>query len=114
MTCLAVLCAGLLLSSERRRRESARMSAQFRAIVEALPDCLNVKDREGRFIAANSATARLMGARSAEALIGRTEFDFLSCRDRRALPGGRREGLEVRQHDDARAIDRRRFSRTSR
>ena len=77
LTFLAVLSAGLLLSSERRRHEHARASARLCAIVEALPDALNVKDREGRFLAANSATARLLGLQSADDLIGKTYFDIM-------------------------------------
>jgi PAS domain S-box-containing protein len=45
-------------------------------MVRELPDPLNVKDVEGRFIAANPATARLMRAGSADRLIGRSDHDF--------------------------------------
>ncbi|TIR94072.1 MAG: response regulator [Mesorhizobium sp.] len=48
----------------------------FRAMVRELPDSLNVKDAEGRFIAANPATAELVRAASVEDLIGKTDFDF--------------------------------------
>jgi diguanylate cyclase (GGDEF)-like protein/PAS domain S-box-containing protein len=37
---------------------------------------MNAKDAEGRFLLANPATAELMRAGSAAALIGRTDFDF--------------------------------------
>lgn len=76
LTVAGTLFAGLVLRTELRRRALSRSNRIFRSIVEALPDCLNVKDMEGRFLAANSATARLMGAASAEALIGKSDFDF--------------------------------------
>lgn len=64
------------LYRERRRRELARQNLIYRAMVQELPDCLNVKDLEGRFIAANRPTAQLMRAGSQEDLIGKTDFDF--------------------------------------
>ena len=45
-------------------------------MVDNLPDCLNIKDQEGRFLAANPATAALMRAGSAANLIGKTDADF--------------------------------------
>jgi PAS domain-containing protein len=63
-------------NAEATLEAATRESAFYRAMVEALPDCLNVKDTEGRFLAANSATARLMGAAAAENLVGKTDFDF--------------------------------------
>ena len=55
---------------------AAGINLIYRKIVEALPDSLNVKDTEGRFLVANEATAALMKASSAAALIGKTDFDF--------------------------------------
>ena len=48
----------------------------YKAIIETLPDSLNAKDRDSRFIAANPATARLMQVASLDALIGKTDADF--------------------------------------
>lgn len=76
LTFAATAVAGLLMIQEARRRELARSNLIYRAIVQALPDCLNVKDLAGRFVVANPATAALMRADSAESLIGRTDFDF--------------------------------------
>ncbi len=46
-------------------------------MLDALPDFIFAKDREGRFIAANAATARIMGVAGAAAdLIGRHDRDF--------------------------------------
>ncbi len=46
------------------------------ALMEAWPDFIFAKDTGGRFIVANAKTAELMGAVSADALIGRSDFDF--------------------------------------
>jgi len=67
--------AGALIQ-ERRRREAVEANQIYKAVIEALPDCLNAKDLQGRFLAANPATAALMRASSAADLIGRTDFDF--------------------------------------
>lgn len=58
------------------RRTSGDSNLIYRRVIESLPDCLNVKDRNGRFLIANDATAVLMQANSAAELIGRTDFDF--------------------------------------
>ncbi|QPC91871.1 diguanylate cyclase [Mesorhizobium sp. INR15] len=73
---VSIMLSGLALYQERRRIEALHSRRIYKAIVEALPDCLNVKDLDGRFIAANPATARLMHAADAKALIGKTDFDF--------------------------------------
>lgn len=72
----SVLIFGLLILQHETRNDTSRRNSFYRTIFEALPDCLNAKDLEGRFLAANSATAALMGAEDAEQLIGRTDFDF--------------------------------------
>ncbi len=72
----AVLLAGLSMVEHERRRGLVASNALHRAIIDALPDSLSIKDLDGRFRTANPATARLMGAASADDLIGRTDFDF--------------------------------------
>lgn len=73
---VSVAVSGLALYQERRRLEALHSRRIFKAVVETLPDCLNVKDLDGRFIVANPATAELMHATNAKALIGKTDFDF--------------------------------------
>jgi diguanylate cyclase (GGDEF)-like protein/PAS domain S-box-containing protein len=73
---VATLLAGLAILHEIRLHEALEANIVYRAIVEVLPDCLNFKNLAGKFAAANSATARLMRARSARDLIGKTDFDF--------------------------------------
>ncbi|UVC09399.1 diguanylate cyclase [Rhizobium sp. TH2] len=76
MRVLATFLSAVVLRQDRISVKMAKDNLIYRKIIDALPDSLNVKDREGRFIAANPATARLMRAVSAEALSGKTDFDF--------------------------------------
>lgn len=73
---LSTVIIGVLLDRQQRRRDLAMSNMIFRAMVRELPDCLNIKDVDGRFIAANPATADMMLAASVEQLIGKTDFDF--------------------------------------
>jgi len=54
---------------------NAEENRVFRTIIEALPDQVFAKDREGRFTAANAATLAAYGM-SAEDLIGKTDYDL--------------------------------------
>ena len=73
---MATLMASLAISNELRRREASRKNHMYQVVLDALPDCLNVKDSQGRFIIANPATAAMMKAGDVEALIGKSDFDF--------------------------------------
>jgi diguanylate cyclase (GGDEF)-like protein/PAS domain S-box-containing protein len=75
-TFVGVLLLAGSISNELRRLKTLADNTLYRALMEAFPEPLNAKDMEGRFIAANSATARLMLAGSASELIGKTDFDF--------------------------------------
>ncbi len=72
----ATLMISLAIANELRRREITRKNHIYKVVIDSLPDCLNVKDVEGRFIVANPATASLMKAAGSEALIGKSDFDF--------------------------------------
>ena len=79
VTLLTLCCTALFILSLRRDESHRRLIATnniYRAIIEALPDSLNAKDRRGRFVAANPATARLMRAQSADDLLGKSDMDF--------------------------------------
>lgn len=54
----------------------ARDHNLLRTLIDNLPDCIYVKDTESRFMAANLATARLMGATDPNDLLGKTDADF--------------------------------------
>ena len=61
------MCAQETLSAERQI---------LRALIDNVPDYMYVKDTDCRFLLANLAVARQMGAKSSEELIGKTDFDF--------------------------------------
>lgn len=48
----------------------------LRTLIDNLPDFIYVKDVESRFLVANEAVARFMGANSPYMLLGRTDSDF--------------------------------------
>ncbi|ANT51350.1 hybrid sensor histidine kinase/response regulator [Mesorhizobium amorphae] len=73
---LSTIIIGVLLDRQQRRRDLLMSNMIYRAMVRELPDCLNIKDVDGRFIAANPATAEMVRAASVEQLIGKTDFDF--------------------------------------
>jgi PAS domain S-box-containing protein len=66
--------------TDRKRAEEAlaRDRNLLRSILDDLPDCIYVKDRQGRFLAANTATARIMGVATPDELLGKSDADFYS------------------------------------
>ncbi|HVO69310.1 MAG TPA: PAS domain-containing protein, partial [Aggregatilineaceae bacterium] len=48
----------------------------LRTVIDHAPDCVYVKDTEGRLVLQNTAVVRLLGARSHEELTGKTAFDL--------------------------------------
>ncbi len=63
---------------ERVRAQEALSEERqvLRALIDNVPDYMYVKDATCRFVVANVAVARQMGAKSPEELIGKTDFDF--------------------------------------
>jgi diguanylate cyclase (GGDEF)-like protein/PAS domain S-box-containing protein len=76
MLFVSTLFSGLAIATELKRKRLVEENRIYRAVFEALPDCLNAKDVQGRFIAANSATAALMGAAGPDEMIGKSDFDY--------------------------------------
>ena len=60
----------------RSARARATENELYRAMLDALPDFIFAKDRDSRFVAANSATARVVGVARAADLIGRHDREF--------------------------------------
>ena len=75
---LGTLISTFFVRIDRIRRENAQLNELHRQIVSALPDALSVKDLQGRFLSANEATAKLMGADEAAQMVGTTDFDYYS------------------------------------
>ena len=49
---------------------------QLRALIDAMPDSIYIKDRESRFVIANKQIASVMGKNHPKEVIGKTDFDF--------------------------------------
>jgi methyl-accepting chemotaxis protein len=65
----------------RKWRPGARIDASadgamLRTLIDNLPDLIYVKDVDGRFLLANIAVARIMGAKTPAELLGKNDFDF--------------------------------------
>jgi two-component system, cell cycle sensor histidine kinase and response regulator CckA len=103
----ALLYFGVRRAMVREREAWERLAerdAQLRAVAEAVPDPVFVKDRESRWIFANQATLEVVGRPAAEVL-GRTDLEIyrdpaigqaLMAVDRRVIDSGHAEVLEER------------------
>lgn len=60
--------------TERKQNEEERNL--LRTLIDNIPHDVYAKDMAGRFIVANACVARTMRADSADALVGKTDFDF--------------------------------------
>ncbi len=100
----ATLLIASALYRDQRQRELVRVNLIYRSMVDELPDCLNVKDPSGRFLAANPPTARLMRARSVDELIDKNDFDFYPEAQARTF---RQDEEEVLASGIARRFDQR-------
>lgn len=70
--------ASIIDITERKRDEEALRHERnlLRTLIDNLPDYIYVKDLERRFVVANLAVARLMGAESPNALLGKRDEDY--------------------------------------
>ena len=65
--------------SEKDRPKRSTLDREpelLRKMMDNLPDFIYVKDTKSRFIEANEAVARIMGAKGPDELIGKTDFEF--------------------------------------
>ena len=79
ITALKQIEEALRLEVAERIRAEEALSAErkvLRALIDNVPDYMYVKDADCRFLVANFAVARQMGAQTPEALLGKTDFDF--------------------------------------
>ena len=86
----------LLVRKSRVGRETAAAAERemLRTLIDNLPDLIYVKDVNGRFLLANVAVARIMGAKSPNELLGKNDFDFHT------------QELAARYHEDEQAVIR--------
>jgi PAS domain S-box-containing protein len=64
---------------ERALRESEE---RFRAIVETTPECVKLVSRDGTLLQINSSGLTMVGADSAEMVVGKNVFDLIASYDR--------------------------------
>jgi PAS domain S-box-containing protein len=64
--------------TQRKRAEDALSEERWllRALIDNLPDYIYVKDAASRFLVANRGVAELMGAKTPEEVLGKTDFDY--------------------------------------
>src|SRR6266850_6086537 len=69
---------------ERKRMEDAlrHSEASLRAIVETTPECVHVIGGDGTLLSVNAAGAAMAGALSADLMLGRNFYDFVTPDDR--------------------------------
>src|ERR1700722_3205115 len=65
-----------LFSRNWQSRAAASEGAMLRMLIDNLPDLIYVKDVNGRFLLANVAVSRIMGAKVPSDLLGKNDFDF--------------------------------------
>ncbi|MFO1037603.1 MAG: PAS-domain containing protein [Geminicoccaceae bacterium] len=73
---LAIFTLGLAMAQAERHRDRIESLSLYRAMVEALPDAMTAKDRQGRFIAANPATFDQHPGLTLARTLGRTDADL--------------------------------------
>jgi len=80
LAAVAAFAAAVYLPARKwqagRENNTANDGAMLRTLIDNLPDLIYVKDVDGRFLLANVAVARIMGASSPSDLLGKNDFDF--------------------------------------
>jgi PAS domain S-box-containing protein len=65
-----------------KRKRAERLLAEehhlLRTLLDNMPDLIYVKDKQSRFVVANEAVAKFMGASGPDELLGKTDFDYYS------------------------------------
>ncbi len=65
-------------AAARKLTEEAlvRERNMLRTLIDNIPDSIYIKDKQSRFVVANTALAKFMGLQTPEGLIGKSDFDF--------------------------------------
>jgi PAS domain S-box-containing protein len=72
----------LLIDISERKAAEVAANENFRAIVEATPDCVKIVASDGTLVHMNSTGMAMVGASSQEALIGQSVYDLIAPEDR--------------------------------
>jgi len=72
------ICSTIQNITKRKQAEESLAQERnlLRTLIDNMPDNIYVKDTKSRFIVANIAVARLMGATTPDELLGKTDFEF--------------------------------------
>jgi len=72
------ICSTIQDITKRKQAEESLAQERnlLRTLIDNMPDNIYVKDTKSRFIVANIAVARLMGATTPDELLGKTDFEF--------------------------------------
>ena len=74
---IGIIGIGRDITERKQGEDNLRGERELlRTIIDNMPDYIYVKDAQGRFLIANSALAQLIGAKSSEDLLGKSDFDF--------------------------------------
>jgi PAS domain S-box-containing protein len=75
---LQALASVLATAIERKRAEDALTEERnlLRTLMDNLPDYIFIKDTKSRYVIDNDVRIRIMGARTSEEVVGKTDFDF--------------------------------------
>jgi len=85
---------GIDITERRRAEEALRQSEELiRRVLDTDPNCIFLKDADGRYVLVNRATAAAFGT-TPEQMIGKTDYDFVSDHGFR-----REEADEFAMHD---------------
>lgn len=72
-----IIGTGINITARKQAEKALSQERNLlRTLIDNLPDYIYVKDVDSRFIIANKAVARIMGAATPAELIGKTDFDF--------------------------------------
>lgn len=77
---IGVLASGRNLDfyEQQKSQETKKREHYLRALLDTFPFIVWMKDKESRFLACNSAFAKVAGAASASDLEGKTDYDYFS------------------------------------
>ena len=75
--------------SERKRIEAALRESEerFRAIVETTPECVKLISVDGTLLHMNRPGLKMVGARSADEVVGKSVYDLIAPEDRNRFKG---------------------------
>lgn len=72
------LCGKVVWLQEWTENKLSAEQEMLRTLIDSVPDLMYVKDSNSRFVVANAAVARKMGAATPQELLGKSDFDFYS------------------------------------